>query len=188
MGLLKKILPFVLFLIFSNVSYAEDLVSHFTASTDSLQLTHGKTQAVTFTISHDNSWCSVFCEYEIKNTNSQEILAKQSNIQITTNPRSYSFQYLFKAPSKEQGGISGQVTYQVKYTCVDENTIFCGGNDGGVGSIFLSYDLTSEEKSAKTYLDSNLPMIKANLEESEKKLYNVQTKINELPRNILITD
>ena len=184
----KIILYVVFFVILTNVSLAENLVTHFTASTDSLQLTHGKYQAVTFTISHDNSWCRVFCEYEIKNTNGQEILAKQSNIQIMTNPRSYSFQYSFTAPSKEKGGISGQITYQVKYSCVDENTIFCGGNDGGVGSIFLNYDLTPEEKSAKSYLDSNLPTVRTNLEESEKKLYNIQTKINELPRNILITD
>lgn len=173
------------------MSYADNLIIYVNANTDTLDLVHGESQTITFTISHENTWCNVLCDYELKNLNTQGLLIKESNIRIT--PNNYlSIPYTFTAPNKDKGGVSGQIPYQLNVDCRDETSLgllcFTSGTDTGLGSIFLNYGLTFEEQNSKSYLDSNLPSVKNNLENSEKKLYNIQTKINELPDNILISD
>lgn len=178
----------MLFLIFVMPIYAlGNLEITVKADKISLDLVHDESTAITITIIHTDNFCNVLCTYDIIDDNTKQIVYPLNTKYV---PKSgLSLSYTFNAPSKKDGGESGTRFYRFKAKCSEESSLICGAVAPPEEQLItLNYHLTSEEQSALQYLDSNLPSIKSNLEESEKKIYNIKSKFNELPKNILISD
>jgi len=186
---IKTIITIFLFLILIESVYAlGNLAITVNSNKVSLNLIHGQSETITFTVDHDNNFCSVSCEYFFYNWDTNQLIdAGTEEVSVIGQ---LSKTYTLKAPSKQEGGISGQNKYLFRAECQDTGFLcFTDATDTEDSPLItLNYDLSATEKSAKQYVDNYLTNIQSDLDESEKKLFNIETKFNELPNNIKISD
>lgn len=156
---------------------------------DSVDLEHNEKTQVTFYISHNNDICSINCEWGLINFNTNEVI--DSGVSSISATSSFSKSFNLQAPSKDEGGISGQEKYIFRAECTEITSLTCwtDGSDEEEILFTLNYDLSYQEKNAKEYLDEKLNIdLKEDLSTFEKKLYNLNSKLSELASNVLVND
>ncbi len=153
----------------------------------SISLNHGQSESLTFTVTNNNFACSLSCDWNILKNN-QEVVAKNTKSVSPGDP--FSISYTFKAPTKSEAKQeSGIIEYFLRVECSEVSTLFCGSDsDSATSTITLNYELTLAEKNAKAYLQPRLENIKNLLKETESKIFNLNSKLDELPSNVLISD
>ncbi len=188
----KKLYFFALllsiFLFLSMQSASASLAVTVTPEQRPLSAYHGQSIRTSFTISNNNVLCSVSCDVSLRDRSSNRVI-QSSNIRMNAG-RPIDYNVDVTAPSKASGGISGQTIYNLNFDCIEISSLTCwtSSTDEATALITLNYDLTPEERSAKTFIDSNKDRIKTSLESIEKKIYNINSKFNALARNVLVTD
>ncbi|VVB70969.1 Uncharacterised protein [uncultured archaeon] len=185
---------FLSLLLFFLVVFVADLATYqlsfgLQLSAQSVNLQHGKPVNVSFTMINPDVFCSLSCNYSlygagiIVDAQESKIIDSNSNLTIT---------YSLAAPSKEAGGISGQNFYWFSASCEERNnvltSIICSNSNSQGATFTLNYDISSEEKTNKTYLDANLPLVNTNLGLLEKEIYNLQSRFNKTPQTVLVND
>jgi len=177
----------LLMIIIPSVSAGSLLV---TISQDkpSLNLNHGQSDSVTFTISNDNNICAIQCEYALLKNNNEVVEEGSFSSDAGV---SKSFSVTLVAPTKsEVKQESGNIEYVFGVSCseIKEWWNTCDGEHTQTSNLPLNFDLTAQDKEARDYLKPKLDDMKVILQEFESKEYTLNSKFNSLPKNVLISD
>ena len=150
-------------------------------------LNHGKFTSLSFVVSNSNDVCSLQCKWILLKESKDEIAHGEAAVSAKI---SFSIPLTLTAPTKEVANQdSGHIEYTLTVECAESNTYFCKSiPDTEVVHMVLNYDLTSQEKEAKNYVNGSLSDTLSVLKESEASIYNINSKISSLPKNVLIED
>lgn len=182
------VMAFIVLFLVSIVSALGSLLVSISQDKLSLNLNHGQSDSVTFTISNDNSICSIQCDYALLKNNN-EVVDEGSFSSNAGVPKSFSI--TLRAPTKsEEKQESGTIEYIFGVSCseIKEWWNTCDGEHTQTSNLLLNYDLTQQEKSARDDLKPRLDEMKLLLQEVESKEFNINSKFDSLPKNVLISD
>ena len=148
-------------------------------SKEELNLVHGEFAIIELNIENTNTICDINCEYFL-DKKSSGIFNNLKENSIKTNS------IVLQAPLKGVGSINHEITVH----CSEPITFFCSDTDFAdwQGFITLNYDLTVAEKSAKSFLELNLPKIAEKLNDILNLKKSIWEKINNLEKNVKKTD
>lgn len=186
----KSFCIFLTLLFLSPISFisAGELAISISPNNPSLSLNHGQLKQISFSISNDNSVCSISCNWAMLENNQNEV---DSGTFTSSAGSSKTLSLSFKAPTKSEAKQdSGTIEYVLGVECMEASSWNCwtNGEDLDTTTIALNYDLTFEEKNAKTYLSIYLVKMLSDLQLFESKSYNLDSKLNSYPSNVLISD
>ena len=190
---MKKDVVFLFILIlFIQFISASGLALTIEVSPSTLNLNHGESEKVRFTVSNNQNYCPIKCDWEIYEVTGG-VKKKQGNVEVKAG-QDFFTEIEFIAPSKEAKQESGVTEYEFRVSCQEKegwyNFWYCNGEDSDNEKAYLvmNIDLTEEEKQARDYIRPKLEEIKNNLKNIEQKDVNLKAKLNGLPKNILIED
>ncbi len=185
------ILLFIYSLIILNIPI-ESLALIVTSSPNnpSLSLFHGQSGTINLKFTGDTTTCSVQCDWGLIN-NELQTGVNQGTFNFNAGSY-YTLPIILTAPTIDQAkGDTSSVLYLLAYECKKVYSLFClviGQPDEGTSTITLNYDLAPEVKTARDYVKSQLYIIGPVLKDVESNIYNINTKITALPKNVLAGD
>lgn len=178
---------FLILVIIPSVSAGSLLIS-ISQNKPSLILNHGQSDSVIFSVSNDNSVCSIQCNYALLKNNNEVVNEGSFSSDAGV---SKSFTITLRAPTKSEiKQESGTIEYVFAVECseIKEWWNTCDGEHIQTSNLPLNFDLSFQDKEARDYLKPKLNDIKIILQEIESKEYNLNSKLNSLPKNVLISD
>jgi len=187
---MKRKYFFVLFLLilFFPFVYAGDLAISINPNNPSLSLNHGQSESKIFQITHDNYLCSISCNWQLIENNNEIV---DNGIFILASNPDYNLLLSFIAPTKSEAKQeSGTIECVLGIQCSEVKEWYnkCDGEDFETNIISLNYDLTQQDKEARDYLKPKLSSLKLILQDVESKEFNINSKFNSLPKNVLVSD
>ncbi|MEK6860672.1 MAG: alpha/beta hydrolase [Nanoarchaeota archaeon] len=186
---MKKLLLLVLFFTLFIPLISANMIININPNNPSQSLNHGQSVQIPFSISNDNNFCRVSCTWSLLKNDNRLI---NSGSQTMSAGSSISIPLTFTAPTKQQvKQDSGVEEYILGVDCaVVTNYLVCRTDIAPTKTsrITINYDLTSDEKNAKSYLQNLLSSIRDSLKILESSIYTLNSKFSTLPKNVLISD
>src|SRR3989344_1123237 len=150
---MKKDVVFLFILIlFIQFISASGLALTIEVSPSTLNLNHGESEKVRFTVSNNQNYCPIKCDWEIYEVTGG-VKKKQGNVEVKAG-QDFFTEIEFIAPSKEAKQESGVTEYEFRVSCQEKegwyNFWYCNGEDSDNEKAYLvmNIDLTEEEKQA----------------------------------------
>ena len=183
-------LPIIFFLSL-NVISAGDIILDVKVDDISFDIYHGQSASTTFTITNENTVCNLYCDYNLIKDDDEIISSGSFTSEGEEDPK--DLKKTFYAPTKSElrdTGGEGTITYNLKVKCSESGDWFCTSSEKEVSSpkITLNYGFTPEEEEARDYLSTKLEKMSSDLGEIESKIYSLETKLDDYPNNVLISD